>query len=65
MGNYCSSCGVPVPDGQRICSVCYGDPFYGRDGILLRMMQEAEEEAAREEANRRLSEEQLNGEENG
>jgi hypothetical protein len=38
---YCSSCGSPVPEGQRgICSMCYGDPYYGRDGYALKMLEE-------------------------
>ena len=32
MSNYCVSCGTPVPEGQRNCSMCYGDPAHGRDG---------------------------------
>lgn len=40
MTNYCVSCGEPIPDGQRTCSVCYGDPYHGRDGYLLQMMEE-------------------------
>jgi len=32
----CSSCGSPIPDGQgSCCSMCYGDPYYGRDGYYL------------------------------
>ena len=41
---YCRSCGIWVPSGQGgICSRCYGDPYYGRDGYLLQEL-EAEEE---------------------
>jgi predicted amidophosphoribosyltransferase len=28
----CSECGSWIPDGQKICSMCYGDIDYGRDG---------------------------------
>lgn len=28
----CSMCGSPIPDGQRVCSMCYGDIDYGNDG---------------------------------
>ncbi len=29
----CTSCGSPIPEGQRkSCSMCYGDIDYGRDG---------------------------------
>jgi hypothetical protein len=41
---YCSSCGAPVPDGQSSCSMCYGDPDYGRDGYYREWI-EAENEA--------------------
>lgn len=36
----CGSCGVSVPDGQKFCSMCYGDPEYGRDGYYKRMLEE-------------------------
>ena len=30
---YCSSCGLPIPEGQgNVCSMCYGDISYGIDG---------------------------------
>lgn len=29
--NNCSMCGAPVPDGQNVCSMCYGDMSYGQD----------------------------------
>ena len=32
MRNFCNSCGISIPDGQSFCSMCYGDPAYGRDG---------------------------------
>jgi len=32
MSNFCKSCGVSIPNGQRFCSMCYGEPGYGRDG---------------------------------
>ena len=28
---YCVNCGAPIPDEQRVCSMCYGDPDYGKD----------------------------------
>jgi len=31
----CHDCGLPVPDGQTVCSRCYGDPYYGSDGYYL------------------------------
>jgi len=30
--SYCQCCGSPVPEDQNMCSMCYGDPSYGRDG---------------------------------
>jgi len=30
--NYCSCCGTPITDGQKVCSMCYGDIGYGKDG---------------------------------
>lgn len=31
----CSMCGIDIPDGQSVCSMCYGDPFFGADGYYL------------------------------
>ena len=46
----CSSCGNPIPEGQgSSCSMCYGDPFWGRDGYYLAYLEE-EERAAQERA---------------
>lgn len=28
----CSCCGSRIPDNQRVCSMCYGDIDYGKDG---------------------------------
>jgi len=55
--NYCASCGVAIPDGQKFCSMCYGDPYYGRDGYYLAMLEREAEEAERnrlEEVHRKL-----------
>jgi hypothetical protein len=49
-------CGRSVPNGQRVCSTCYGDPEYGRDGYLRAEMEadrerwEYEQQAAEWEA---------------
>ena len=40
MSSHCVCCGSPVPDGQRTCSMCYGDPYHGRDGYYLRWIEE-------------------------
>ena len=38
---YCTSCGSPIPDGQRkSCSMCYGDMDHGRDNYYRRWMEE-------------------------
>ena len=39
---YCSGCSAPIPDnqGSKFCSMCYGDPWHGKDGYYLREMQE-------------------------
>jgi len=42
----CASCGVSIPDGQRLCSMCYGDPFYGRDGYYLSYLKKLYEDQA-------------------
>lgn len=39
MPNNCVCCGLPVPVGQRICSMCYGDVDYGRDGYYRKMLE--------------------------
>ena len=48
----CKSCGAYVPDGQReLCSMCYGDPSWGRDGYYddyLRQMEERQREQQQE-----------------
>lgn len=47
---YCSSCGSPIPEGQgSSCSMCYGDPYHGRDGYYLQMLEEqAQQEQTRQ-----------------
>jgi len=44
---YCNSCGAAVPDGQGNCSMCYGDPYHGKDGYYLEYLKEQEREAQR------------------
>lgn len=40
----CSSCGISIPDGQGdVCSMCYGDPYYGSDGYYLEYLNQLEE----------------------
>ncbi len=33
---------MPVPDGQRVCSMCYGDIDYGRDGYYRQWAEKEE-----------------------
>lgn len=64
MSNFCNSCGISIPNGQSFCSMCYGDPAYGRDGDYehyLREQERKEEEARLEEAEyERMIEEKQN-----
>lgn len=31
---------IEIPEGQgRSCSMCYGDPYYGKDGYYLRELE--------------------------
>jgi hypothetical protein len=34
----------PVPEGQDVCSMCYGDPYYGNDGYYLEWLRQQEEQ---------------------
>lgn len=40
--NYCVSCGSPIPDGQRTCSMCYGDIDHGKDEHYRKWAEEQE-----------------------
>lgn len=46
---YCVDCASPIPDEQKTCSMCYGDPYHGTDGIMLREMERAEQERQEQE----------------
>ena len=48
----CSMCGLPIPKGQRVCSMCYGDIDYGRDGYYRRYMESWEEHEAQKHQER-------------
>jgi len=62
MSKYCVCCGSVLPKSHpyRVCSMCYGDPYFGTDGYMLRAMEEeAQREAmALEELIRELSNEE-------
>lgn len=46
---YCVGCGSEIPEGQRVCSMCYGDPFYGNDGYYLDWLKRELEDLQSEE----------------
>lgn len=50
--NHCVQCGSRIPDGQRTCSMCYGDPDHGRDGYYKDYLNQQAEQWAREEQER-------------
>ena len=53
----CVMCGDVVPEGQNICSMCYGDIDYGRDGYY-REMENAWEQSAMADQERDWEEKQ-------
>jgi len=40
----CVSCGEPVPEGQKTCSMCYGDADHGKDGYYRKWQEERQRE---------------------
>lgn len=42
--NYCSCCGLQIPDNQKVCSMCYGDIAYGNDGYYEEWARQQENE---------------------
>lgn len=52
------SCGNWIPDGQRTCSMCYGDPDHGRDGYYRKWLEDQEQEAEMERQQRQQEEQQ-------
>ena len=40
MSNFCKSCGISIPEKQKFCSMCYGDPEYGTDGYYKNMIEQ-------------------------
>ena len=55
----CKMCGINIPEGQRVCSMCYGDPDHGRDGYYRRWLEEGDrqEQERREQARREQEQE--------
>lgn len=36
----CVQCSISIPEGQRTCSMCYGDPDHGRDGYYRKWLED-------------------------
>jgi uncharacterized membrane protein YvbJ len=49
MSNYCRMCGLPIPEGQTTCSMCYGDIDHGNDGYYRNWAEQQQEEQMQEE----------------
>lgn len=47
--NNCTQCGIPIPDNQNVCSMCYGDPEYGSDGYYQTWLEEQAREKEQED----------------
>jgi len=47
--NHCSMCGNQIPEGQNVCSMCYGDIAYGNDGYYEEWAKSQTQEEQREE----------------
>lgn len=56
--DYCKMCGLPIPLGQGICSMCYGDPYYGNDDYYINWLEQQEEERQEREEYERAWEEE-------
>ena len=46
----CKSCEISIPEGQQFCSMCYGDPAYGRDGYYQQEQEHQHEQEHRQGA---------------
>ena len=47
--NYCSQCGVTIPEEQSQCSMCAGDVNHGTDGYYQAYLKYQEEEEKEEQ----------------
>ena len=54
----CSMCGMEIPEGQGVCSMCYGDIDFGDDRYYR---QWAEEQYRQADAEREEEERQAEG----
>ena len=46
--NSCSECGNYIPNEQRVCSMCYGDIHYGKDGYYQNWAEDMEKKLQHE-----------------
>ena len=60
MSNNCTMCGSSIPDGQTVCSMCYGDIDYGTDGYYKEYMERCAEHDAEEQYQAEQEEENEN-----
>lgn len=51
--NSCVCCVSPIPESQRVCSMCYGDPHYGKDGYYMEYLEEEYRRMVEEEERER------------
>ena len=47
----CVMCGSHIPDnqGSKTCSMCYGDPYHGKDGYYLEYLEQVERASEQEQ----------------
>ena len=45
--NSCSMCGSIIPEGQKVCSMCYGDIDYGTDNYYREYLEHQEQDERR------------------
>jgi len=48
----CVMCGAPIPDRQRTCSMCYGDPDHGSDGYYRQWLEDQSRRSEDDRADR-------------
>ena len=55
----CVQCSQDIPEdqGSRTCSMCYGDPFHGKDGYYLDYLEQWYKEQENESKHNGSSEE--------
>lgn len=59
MSKHCTSCGLPIPDGQGdSCSMCYGDIGHGTDGYYEEWALHAQQDEPEPEQDQEQDQEQ-------